>query len=81
MKRFQNAKQLGFFIGICPRVFQSGSSVKGKNKICKLGMSHIRQLLYLCSMKAIKVNKSCQALYERLIANGNPNESTHCRRT
>lgn len=70
--RFESAKQLASYIGICPRVFQSGTSVKGKNRICKLGMSRIRQLLYLCAMKAIKVNQPCQELYERLLAAGKP---------
>lgn len=70
--RFDSAKQLACYIGICPRVFQSGTSVKGKNRICKLGMARIRQLLYLCAMQAIKVNQPCIELYQRLLASGKP---------
>lgn len=70
--RFESAKQLASYVGICPRVFQSGTSVKGKNRICKLGMARVRQLLYLCAMQAIKVNQSCKKLYQRLLAAGKP---------
>lgn len=70
--RFESAKQLASYVGICPRVFQSGTSVKGKNRICKLGMARVRQLLYLCAMQAIKVNQPCKELYQRLVAAGKP---------
>ncbi len=70
--RFDSAKKLAAYVGICPRVFQSGSSVKGKSRICKLGMGRIRQLLYLCAMQAMKVNQPCKELYQRLLAAGKP---------
>lgn len=70
--RFDSAKKLASYIGICPRIFQSGTSVRGKSRICKLGMARIRQLLYLCSMQALKVNLPCKNLYERLINLGKP---------
>lgn len=70
--RFDSAKQLASYVGICPRVFESGSSVKGKNRICKLGMARIRQLLYLCAMQASKANQPCKELYQRLLAAGKP---------
>jgi len=70
MKEFDTAKQLCSYVGLCPRIFESGSSVKGKSKICKMGMSMIRKLLYMCALSAKKYNKSCRELYERLISNG-----------
>lgn len=70
--RFNSPKQLASYVGICPRVFQSGTSVKGKNRICKLGMARVRQLLYMCAMQAIKVNQPCKELYERLLKAGKP---------
>lgn len=68
--RFENSKQLCAYVGLSPRIFESGSSVKGKAKICKMGMSRMRQLLYLCSMSAIRINKTCKEMYDRLKANG-----------
>lgn len=70
--RFESAKQLVSFVGLAPRVFESGSSVKGKGHICKLGNSRIRQLLYMASLQAKKANPACQALYDRLVESGKP---------
>lgn len=69
-KKFASAKQLSAYVGLAPRIFQSGSSVKGKSRICKMGMSRIRALLYLCAWSAKRYNKACRDLYERLITKG-----------
>jgi transposase len=68
--RFENAKQLAKFIGICPTHYQSGSSVKGKSTITRRGDPHLRSLLYMATLSAIRHNKACKELYERLKANG-----------
>lgn len=68
--RFERAKELVSYIGLCPRLYESGSSIKGKSRICKMGMSRMRQLLYLCALSAIKVNSTCKAMYERLKQRG-----------
>jgi len=68
--KFENARQLSSYIGTCPRIFESGSSVKGKSRITKMGMSRIRAMLYMCSWSAKKCNETCKALYDRLVENG-----------
>lgn len=68
--RFHNAKQLCAYVGMSPRIYESGSSIKGKSRICKLGMSRVRALLYLCAWSAKKHNKACAELYQRLLAKG-----------
>ena len=68
--RFDNSKQLCAYVGLSPRVFESGTSVKGKAKICKLGMSRMRKLLYLCAMRARSCNKACKEMFERLKERG-----------
>jgi transposase len=70
MKRFESAKQLSSYLGLCPRICLSGTSVKGKGRICKMGMSSIRKLLYMCALSAKKYNSACRELYERLLSNG-----------
>lgn len=70
MQKFTNYKQLSAYIGLSPRIYQSGSSVRGKARICKLGMSRIRALLYVCSWSAVKCNTACKQLYERLTGKG-----------
>lgn len=69
-KKFTHYKQLSAYVGLSPRIYESGSSVKGKAKICKMGMSRIRALLYVCAWSAKKYNQACKELYERLIAKG-----------
>lgn len=68
--RFTNAKQLAKFIGICPTHHQSGSSVKGKSTIARRGDPHLRSLLYMATLSAIRHNRACRELYERLKATG-----------
>jgi transposase len=68
--RFDDYRKLSSYIGLCPRIFESGTSVKGKARICKMGMSRIRAMLYICSWSAKRCNKACKHLYERLIARG-----------
>lgn len=68
--RFSNYKQLSAYVGLSPRIYESGSSVRGKARICKMGMGRIRALLYLCSWSAKRCNQSCQLLYDRLVAKG-----------
>lgn len=69
-KKFTSAKQLSAYVGLAPRIYQSASTVKGKARICKMGMGRIRALLYLCAWSAKRCNKACKELYERLIAKG-----------
>lgn len=68
--KFENAKQLSSYVGLSPRIFESGTSVRGKVRICKMGMSRVRAMLYVCSWSAIKYNKACKELYQRLVEKG-----------
>lgn len=68
--KFNNHKQLASYVGISPRIFESGTSVKGRSKICKMGMSKVRAMLYVCAWSAKRCNKSCKELYDRLIEKG-----------
>lgn len=68
--RFENCKQLCSYIGLSPRIYESGTSVKGKPRISKLGMSRIRAMLYVCAWSAARCNLACRELYHRLLAKG-----------
>ena len=69
-EKFENYRQLSSYFGLCPRVFESGSSIKSKAHICKMGMSKVRQLLYCAALSASQFNPACRDLYHRLIAKG-----------
>lgn len=70
--RFEDSRQLCGYVGLCPRIYESGSSVRGKGAICKVGHAGIRQILYMCSWSAKKYNKACAQMYERMEARGKP---------
>jgi transposase len=69
-KHTANHRQLISFAGLAPTQYSSGSSIQGKPRIYKRGGKNLRDVLYMCSMNAMKTNTACKALYERLRANG-----------
>src|SRR5690606_8819973 len=69
---FEGYRQLISYFGLAPRIYESGSSVKGKSRICKMGMGTMRKVLYMAATSAIRCNRACKELYERLRAKGKP---------
>lgn len=69
-KYTENHRQLISFAGLSPTQYSSGSSIQGRARIYKRGGKNLRDVLYMCSMNAMKTNTACKALYERLRANG-----------
>jgi transposase len=65
-----NYRQLIAKAGLCPREYSSGTSVRGKTRITRMGGGLIRRKLFMCSFSAKKVNAACKALYDRLVAKG-----------
>ena len=68
--KFENAGQLCNYAGITPTTRRSGSSVRGKSRISKVGNRKLRNLLFLCAFSACKHNKACREIYERITAKG-----------
>jgi transposase len=68
--KIKNHRQLIALAGLSPREHTSGSSIRGRKGICKMGNGHLRNVLYMCSLSAIVHNKSCKELYDRLKAKG-----------
>ncbi|MCK5855066.1 MAG: IS110 family transposase [Sulfurovaceae bacterium] len=71
-ENFSNHKELISYLGLSPRILESGSSVRGKGHIAKLGNPQIRKMLYMCSWTAKKFNNGCVEMYDRLSDNGKP---------
>ncbi len=69
-KYTKSHRQLISFSGLSPSEYSSGSSIQGRPRIYKKGGKHLRDVLYMCAMNAIKTNPACKALYERLRAKG-----------
>ena len=69
-KRFQSGSELCSYSGLTPMIRQSGSSVRGRARISKIGNAKLRNLLFMCSFNACKYNKTCKAIYDRIVAKG-----------
>ncbi|MEL7428239.1 MAG: IS110 family transposase [Bacteroidota bacterium] len=68
--RFHSARALSAYLGLTPKFYRSGSSVRRKPKISKIGPAYLRQLLYLCASNAARWNPLAKQMYERLLEKG-----------
>lgn len=69
-ERFTSGSELCSYAGLTPVIRKSGSSVKGRSRISKIGNQKLRNLLFMCSFNACKYNKACREIYERIVAKG-----------
>lgn len=69
-ERFTSGSELCSYAGLTPVIKKSGSSVKGRSRISKIGNQKLRNLLFMCSFNACKYNKACRGIYERIVAKG-----------
>jgi transposase len=72
LERFSNARQLAAFAGLCPALHESGSSVRAKPRLSKVGHALLRRGLYMPSMVTLYRTTWGRAFRERLAANGKP---------
>lgn len=70
--RFESAKQAVAFAGLDPRQHQSGSSVRGKPRLSKVGHARLRKALYMPAMVATTRTAWGRALKQRLAVAGKP---------
>lgn len=68
--RFESSRHLVSFAGLSPTLKQSGTSVRSKGHISRMGGSQIRSILYMCAMNALRCNEQCKAMWNRLEAEG-----------
>ncbi|TVZ15597.1 IS110 family transposase [Maribacter sp. MAR_2009_72] len=67
---FESASQVTSFFGLAPNERSSGSSVKGRTRISKIGDPLLRNHLFLCSFTASVHNPQCKALFDRIVGKG-----------
>ncbi len=72
MDQFDSAKKLASFCGVAPREFQSGTSVKGRGGMSKVGSSRVRKALFMPAMTALRFNLLIMSINERLTSQGKP---------
>jgi len=64
--KFNHVRELVAFIGLAPKETLSGSSIKGKPRICKIGHARLRKALYMPALVSIQCNPVMIAFYNRL---------------
>ncbi len=67
---FGTARQVAAFVGVVPRLRQSGSSVRGRSRLSKLGSSRVRHALYFPAVTALRCSPAMQHWANGLRARG-----------
>ena len=78
IENFESARQLAAYAGITPQIKESGSSVRGKGIISRLGNERLRTALYLPAVVAKKYNSSVKVFCERLSEKGKKGKQVIC---
>ncbi len=70
LSTFQSAKQLSAYAGLNPSIRSSGSSVRGRGSLSKMGSSLLRKCLYFPAMVAMRYNPALKVFADRLREKG-----------
>ena len=70
LDKFNHVRELVAFIGLAPKETLSGSSIKGKPRLCKTGHARLRKALYMPALVSIRYNPLMIAFYQRLKEKG-----------
>lgn len=70
--RFDRARQFVAFAGLCPRLCVSGSSVRARPRLSKVGHAFLRRALYMPAMVTLYRTPWGRVFLERLAARGKP---------
>lgn len=66
--RFDRIEQVVAYMGLSPKEKTSGTSVKGRPSLCKMGSARLRKALYMPALSASRCNPFVRALRQRLKA-------------
>ena len=72
ISRFTSAREAAAFSGLVPHVRQSGTSIRGRGTLSRLGAARRRKALYFPALTAIRHNLPLQRFAARLRAAGKP---------
>lgn len=66
----KTAKQFACYAGVAPFPYQSGSSVRGKTRVSPMADKHMKTLLHLSAMTAIRAKGELRDYYQRKVGEG-----------
>ncbi|PQV51536.1 transposase [Jejuia pallidilutea] len=68
--KFDNSRKFASYCGIAPFAYQSGTSIKGRNRVSPLANKKIKSLIHMCAVSAIQHNPEMRMYYHKRIENG-----------
>lgn len=68
--QFASARQVAAYTGLTPSERQSGTSVKGRPRLSKIGSNRLRKVLYMPAMSAMRCNSVIAQFVARLKQRG-----------
>jgi len=78
LEKFNHVRELVAFIGLAPKETLSGSSIRGKPRLCKVGHVRLRKALYMPALLSIQCNPVMIAFYNRLKERGKNGKAIVC---
>jgi transposase len=78
IKQYRSARQVAAYAGLVPRERQSGTSVRGRTRLSKIGNARLRRALYFPAITALRCSPFFQAWAEGLEKRGKSKMSIIC---
>ena len=78
IKQYRSARQVAAYAGLVPRERQSGTSVRGRTRLSKIGNARLRRALYFPAITALRCSPFFQAWAKGLQARGKSKMSVIC---
>jgi transposase len=67
-RTFQSTEQAAAYLGLVPLAHQSGTSVRGRPHLSKMGPPRARAMLYMAAVVAIRYNPHVKRQADQLVA-------------
>jgi len=78
IKQYRSARQVAAYAGLVPRERQSGTSVRGRTRLSKIGNARLRRALYFPAITALRCSPFFQVWAEGLRQRGKSKMSVIC---
>lgn len=77
--QYQSARQVAAYAGLVPRERRSGSSVRGRTRLSKIGNARLRKALYFPAITALRCSEFFKRWADGLRARGEEQDECHRR--
>jgi transposase len=78
IKQYKSARQVAAYAGLVPRERQSGTSMRGRTRLSKIGNARLRRVLYFPAITALRCSPFFQAWAKGLQERGKSKMSVIC---